>query len=99
MKKVLDKNVWFVLAPEIPLLDEGPERADRHFSGAAGGAATGSVKVRDGVPQKGPSDRAIGLPDVARLHDPIRLTPAVGRKSGRVGECIPPRGALRGRHF
>ena len=30
----------FVLAREIPLLDEGPERADRHFSGAVGGAAT-----------------------------------------------------------
>jgi len=30
-----------------------------------------SVKDRDGVPQKGPSEGAIPLPDVAWLHSPI----------------------------
>src|SRR5688572_19811820 len=39
-EKIPRQPLRIVLAREIPLLDEGPERADRHFSGAVGGAAT-----------------------------------------------------------
>ena len=56
----------------MPLLDEGPEILGPELFGSSGRRRHGaSVKTRDGVPQKGPSEGAISLPDVAWLHSPI----------------------------
>ena len=49
------QTAFFVLEPEIPLLDEGPEILGPELSGSSGRRRHGaSVKTRDGVPQKGP---------------------------------------------
>jgi hypothetical protein len=53
---------------ETPLLDEGPERADRHFSGAVGGAATDRGHGPGRRSPEGPPSGAIPVPDVARLE-------------------------------
>ncbi len=82
---------------------EGP-CGHRNCMGRAGAPPRGSPEEPcDGGPRKGPPDRAIGLPDVARLYarkagSSLVEGPARRRKSGRVGVCLTPRGALQERH-
>src|SRR5688500_10104505 len=96
--KFLDNPSSFVLAREIPLLSEGPERADRHFSGAVGGAAT---EPRSGAGTAFPRRAPLGSNPgagccMAAWPDPRLSSTGEGRKSGRVGERITPRGAPGG---
>src|SRR5688572_9426887 len=90
-----------MLAREIPLLDEGPERADRHFSGAVGGAATeprsgaGTAFLRRAPLGSNPGAGCC----MAAWPNPRLSGTGKGRKSGRVGERITPRGAPGGATF
>src|SRR5688572_27658704 len=87
-----------VLAREIPLLDEGPGCKDRSFSGAAGGAATeprsgaGTAFLRRALLGSNPGAGCC----TARVPASGASTGRDGKKIGRVGERITPRGAPGG---
>src|SRR5687767_11255461 len=89
----------FVLAPQIPLLDEGPGCKDRSFSGAVGGAATeprsgaGTAFLRRAPLGSNPGAGCC----TARVPASGASTGRNGKTIGRVGERIPPRGAPEGR--
>src|SRR5687767_683805 len=91
----------FVLAPQIPLLDEGPGCKDRSFSGAVGGAATeprsgaGTAFLRRAPLGSNPGAGCC----TARVPASGASTGRDGKTIGRVGERIPPRGVPGGATF